>query len=229
MSSPNRSITTEKCVRENDKAFLHASDHEYDRQDGLLTWLIGHPLRGSLTLEELMEEHRMGMDAWSFPTTVSIHGPATVLRAGKPVEDPQILRRFDGLVLVDEDVADGPVDPRIDADLSEALKAGGSIALQFDGSTKTLSVVTVYETQWSLRKEELSDLVENTRGRWAEAVGGGLAFKSPKLRSYTVGLPPAQDATDVSPYPGLNVDVSPWSCCRDCRARYDSIYRNSRP
>jgi uncharacterized protein len=101
---------------------------------------------------------------------VTISGPVVVTddATDKPITDPERLATFDGLNSGRETCSrhhHGTV-----ADL--ALK-GGQVRLVFDAATRKLRVVSAFDSRRKLTKEELAELIGDTRGQWSDGIGEG--------------------------------------------------------
>jgi hypothetical protein len=118
---------------------------------------------------------------------VTVSGPVVVTddATDKPITDPERLATFDGLNSGRETCSryhHGTV-----ADLE--LK-GGQVRLVFDAARKKLRVVSAFDSRRKLTKEELAELIDDTRGQWSDGIGEGCFDTAMDKRKVFIDLSP---------------------------------------
>jgi hypothetical protein len=98
---------------------------------------------------------------------ITISGPVAVMdeKQGVEVLDSQILKKFDGLQS-DESCVD-----YLDEGLVDIGLIGGHLQLVFDEPSQRLRVCTIYHSPRALKKKELKELVDYTRGQCSDGIG----------------------------------------------------------
>lgn len=98
---------------------------------------------------------------------ITISGPVAVMDVKQDVEilDAQVLRKFDGLKS-EESCVD-----YLDEGLGDIGLIGGHLQLVFDERSQRLRVCTVYHSPRTLKKKELTELVDYTQGQCSDGIG----------------------------------------------------------
>jgi hypothetical protein len=118
---------------------------------------------------------------------VSIAGRAFVLDAeDREIDDPAILRGFDGLTYEDEVFTDYLGGPEEEDALLAALEKGGYLRLRYKADVNQLWVVTEYATKRTLTAEELQLLADYTTGQWSDGIGENFHGLSEERHGYAV-------------------------------------------
>ncbi|MDJ0939060.1 MAG: hypothetical protein QNJ00_04805 [Woeseiaceae bacterium] len=98
-----------------------------------------------------------------------------------PIEDPEILKTFDGLKYDEETVVDYMGDGSDTRGLYQSAKfTGGYLQFQYDEATNRLAVITEYDVDRDLDDQEILQLREYTGGQWSDGVGSNFAQSYPE-------------------------------------------------
>ncbi len=125
-----------------------------------------------------------------FTTTVT--GPVAVTddATEKPITDPKRLAAFDGLHSGKATCA-----KYHDGELADLELKGGRVELAFDAAAKKLRVVSAFVSARKLTKDELRELVDDTRGQWSDGIGEGCFDSVMDKRNVFIDLSPGGKVT----------------------------------
>jgi len=99
---------------------------------------------------------------------ISISGPAAAFDANdNEITRVAKLKQFAGVKSDDSCVE------YLDETLAEIGLVGGHLEFVYDKESKRLRILTVYHSPRKLKKKELQQLVEETRGQWSDGIGEG--------------------------------------------------------
>ena len=97
---------------------------------------------------------------------VVISAQLVVSVGNRRVREPNLLKELDELTDPKE-----PLDKYLSASLLALGLGGGYLRCQYDTDTKSVRIITEFETPRPLTKQDLGMLVKETRGQWLDGVG----------------------------------------------------------
>jgi len=94
---------------------------------------------------------------------------------GTPIEEPALLRTYDGYVYKDE-CFDEHMSGINDRELEEAGVSGGYLEFKYQEKNNTLYAITEYQLQRKLNDSEVLKLRKHTVGQWSDGIGSNLYY-----------------------------------------------------
>lgn len=130
---------------------------------------------------------------------ITIEGPAAAADAkDAEILDVDRLRAFDGVK------SEATCVDYLDDSLAEIGLVGGHVEFVFDEPSGRLRVRTVYHSPRKLKKKELDQLAEETRGQWSDGIGEGDLSGDPDV--HLLAYPMLSASVDVDEFTIEQID-----------------------